>query len=218
MRTFGTSEFLFIVYALRWTLTLTVTAFVGGGIAGIVLALLRISSRRSLKILTSAYMQFIQGLPLLVLMFICYYAPSLFGFEVSAIVAAAVALTINSSAFLGAIWESALRAIPKTQWESADALAMTPLKTLRYVIAPQAIKLAMPSTVGFLVQIIKQTSIASIIGFIEITRAGQLVSNATFEPLKSFLAVAALYFAVCFPLTQVSLWLERKGAPRGSRA
>ncbi|MBO9127206.1 MULTISPECIES: amino acid ABC transporter permease [unclassified Rhizobium] len=218
MRTFGSPEFLFIVYALRWTLTLTVIAFIGGGIAGIALALLRISSSRALKILTSAYMQFIQGLPLLVLMFICYYAPSLLGYEVSAIVAAAVALTINSSAFLGAIWESALRAIPKAQWESADALAITPLKTLRYVIAPQAIKLAMPSTVGFLVQIIKQTSIASIIGFIEITRAGQLVSNATFEPLKSFLAVAALYFAVCFPLTQVSLWLERRGARRGSRA
>jgi polar amino acid transport system permease protein len=218
MRTFGTPEFLFIVYALRWTLTLTVIAFVGGGFAGIVLALMRISSSKLLRNLTSAYMQFIQGLPLLVLMFICYYAPSLFGIEVSAIVAAAIALTINSSAFLGAIWESALRAIPKAQWESADALAMTPLKTLRYVIAPQAIKLALPSTVGFLVQIIKQTSIASIIGFIEITRAGQLVSNATFEPLKSFLAVAALYFAVCFPLTQISLWLERKGPRRGSRA
>lgn len=80
---------------------------------------------------------------------------------------------------------------------------MHPLKVLRFVIVPQAVRLAMPSTVGFLVQIIKQTSIASIIGFIEITRAGQLVSNATFEPLKSFLAVAALYFIVCFPLTQI---------------
>lgn len=82
------------------------------------------------------------------------------------------------------------------------------------MIAPQAIRLALPSTVGFLVQIIKQTSIASIIGFIEITRAGQMASNATFEPLKSFLAVAALYFAVCFPLTQLSLWLERRQTRR----
>lgn len=217
MRTFGTNEFLFIVYALQWTLTLTAIAFVGGGILGAALALLRISSSRALRALTSAYMQCVQGLPLLILMFICYYAPSLFGFELSAITAAAIALTINSSAFLGAIWESALRAIPKAQWESAEALAMHPLKILRFVIAPQAIRLALPSTVGFLVQIIKQTSIASIIGFIEITRAGQLVSNATFEPLKSFLAVAALYFVVCFPLTQISLWLEHRAAKRGSR-
>jgi polar amino acid transport system permease protein len=218
MRTFGPTEFLFIVYALRWTLVLTIIAFAGGGLVGVLLALMRISSSKILRNLTLAYMQFIQGLPLLVLMFLCYYAPSLLGFDVSAIVAAAIALTINSSAFLGAIWESALRAIPKAQWESANALALTPLKTLRFVIAPQAIRLALPSTVGFLVQIIKQTSIASIIGFVEITRAGQLVSNATFEPLKSFLAVAALYFAVCFPLTQISLWLERKGAQRRSPA
>ncbi|MGF9567851.1 amino acid ABC transporter permease [Neorhizobium sp. JUb45] len=218
MRTFGTNEFLFIVYALQWTITLTAIAFVGGGVVGICLALLRISSRRLLRVITSGYMQFVQGLPLLILMFVCYYAPSLFGLEVSAIAAAAIALTINSSAFLGAIWESALRAIPKAQWESADALAMTPYKTLRFVIAPQAIRLALPSTVGFLVQVIKQTSIASIIGFVEITRAGQLVSNATFEPLKTFLAVAALYFALCFPLTQISLWLERRAARRGSRA
>lgn len=217
MRTFGSTEFLFIVYALQWTATLTIIAFVGGGIVGIALALMRISSNRVLRAITSAYIQFIQGLPLLILMFLCYYAPSLMGFEVNAIVAAAIALTIHSSAFLGAIWESSLRAIPKAQWESADALAMTPYKTLRFVIAPQAIRLALPSTVGFLVQVIKQTSIASIIGFVEITRAGQLVSNATFEPLKSFLAVALLYFAVCFPLTQISLWLERRTAGRDAR-
>lgn len=210
MRSFGTPEFLFILYALRWTLTLTVIAFLGGGLTGVLLALLRISSKRVVRAATSFYMQVIQGLPLLVLLFICYYGPSLFGFQVDAITAAAVALTINSGAFLGAIWESVLRAIPKAQWESADSLALTPYQSLRFVIVPQAVKLAMPSTVGFLVQIVKQTSLASIIGFIEITRAGQLVSNATFEPLKAFLSVAALYFAVCFPLTQLSLWLERR--------
>jgi len=217
MRSFGPTELLFIAWALRWTLTLTAIAFLGGGLVGIVLAIARVSSHRAIRLLTAAAMQFVQGLPLLILMFICYYAPALLGYDVSAIVAAAIALTINASAFLGAIWESALRAIPAPQWESADALAMTPLQTLRFVIAPQAIRLALPSTVGFLVQIIKQTSIASIIGFIEITRAGQMASNATFEPLKSFLAAAALYFAVCFPLTQLSLWLERRQTRRFAR-
>jgi len=218
MRYFGLPEFLFIIRALIWTITLTIIAFFGGGIVGAALALMRISKSKLMQHVTSAYMQVIQGLPLLVLMFLCYYTPSLFGYQLSAITAAAIALTINTGAFLGAIWESALRAIPRPQWESADALALTPLKTLRYVIAPQAVKLALPSTVGFLVQIIKQTSLASIIGFVEITRAGQLVSNATFEPLKSFLAVAALYFILCFPLTQISLWLEGRIERRGSRA
>ena len=212
MRAFGPTELLFITYALRWTLVLTLIAFVGGGLVGVVLALMRIAHSRTLQWLTAAYMQLVQGLPLLIMMFLCYYAPSLFGFEFGAIVAASVALTINSSAFLGAIWESALRAIPKAQWESAEALALTRMKTLVYVIAPQAFRLALPSTVGFLVQIVKQTSLASIIGFVEITRAGQLASNATFEPLKAFLTVAALYFIVCFPLTRLSAALERRAA------
>ena len=137
MRTFGSPEFLFIVYALRWTLTLTLVAFIGGGMMGIVLALLRISRFKALRIAVSFYMQVIQGLPLLIMMFLCYYAPALVGVELGALTAAAIALTIHSSAFLGAIWESALRAIPKAQWESADALALTPYKTLRFVIAPQ---------------------------------------------------------------------------------
>lgn len=218
MRTFGATEFMFIVLALRWTLTLTLIAFIGGAIVGVGLALLRISRHAALRAITSLYMQIVQGLPLLILLFLCYYAPSLFGVEIAALAAAAVALTINASAFLGAIWESALRAIPKAQWESADALALTPWKTLRFVIAPQAVRLALPSTVGFLVQVIKQTSLASIIGFIEITRAGQLVSNATFEPLKAFLTVALLYFAACFPLTRLSLWLERRTSRASARA
>ncbi|WP_412066523.1 amino acid ABC transporter permease [Rhizobium sp. SYY.PMSO] len=216
MRSFGTPEFLFIFYALRWTLLLTAIAFAGGAIAGILLALLRISNSAMARSMALGFMQLIQGLPLLILLFLCYYAPSLLGLEVSAMVAAAIALTINSGAFLGAIWESALKAIPRAQWESADALALTPYKTLRHVIAPQAVKLALPSTVGFLVQIVKQTSLASIIGFIEITRAGQLASNATFEPLKAFLVVAGFYLIVCFPLTQLSLWMEaRTGRGRG---
>lgn len=214
MRVFGTPEIIFLLFALRWTLLLTAIAFVGGGLVGIVFALVRLSDNPVVRLVTTVYVQIVQGLPLLMLMFLCYYGTTLFGFELNPVVAAALALTIHSSAFLGIIWESSLRAIPRPQWESAAALALTPLQTLTDVIAPQAIRIALPSTVGFLVQVIKQTSLASIIGFVEVTRAGQLVSNATFEPLKAFLTVAVLYFVICFPLTQLSRWLERRTGPK----
>nr|WP_306266949.1 amino acid ABC transporter permease [Pararhizobium sp. IMCC3301] len=214
MRMFGIDEVYFLVFALRWTLLLTAIAFIGGGIAGVLLALVRLSDNPLIRVVTSFYVQVVQGLPLLMLLFLCFYGSSLLGFEISPIVAAAVALTIHSSAFLGTIWESSLRAIVPAQWESAWSLALTPMQTLRDVIAPQAIRIALPPTVGFLVQVIKQTSLASVIGFVEVTRAGQLMSNATFEPLKVFLIVAALYFIVCFPLTQLSRWLERRSGPK----
>ncbi|MCC0025143.1 MAG: amino acid ABC transporter permease [Hyphomicrobiaceae bacterium] len=214
MREFGNAEVLFIVFALQWTLTLTALAFFGGGIAGIAVALLRISRSRYIRLAVSGYIQVVQGTPLLVLMFLCYYAPSLFGIELNALFAAGIALTLNASAFLGAIWESALRAIPKAQWESAEALALPQSKVLRFVIAPQAVRIALPSTVGYLVQIVKETSLASIIGFVEITRAGQLVSNATFEPMKAYVCVALLYFLICFPLSRFSQWLETRSPGR----
>jgi polar amino acid transport system permease protein len=210
MRAFGYNEFMFILFALEWTLKLTAIAFVGGGIAGVGLALLRISRFAPVRLLATAYIQIIQGVPLLVLMFLCYYGSAVAGIEVSALLAASLALTLNASAFLGAIWESALRSIPKTQWESAEALALPRRKILRYVIAPQAIRLSLPSTVGYLVQIVKETSLASIIGFVEITRAGQLVSNVTFEPLKAFGSVALFYFVVCYSLSLFSRWLENR--------
>ena len=146
----------------------------------------------------------VQGIPLVVLLFIAYFGLTTLGLEVPPLAGAALGLTLFAGAFLGEIWRGAIAAVPDGQWQSAAALGLRWRQAMRLVIAPQATRAAIPPTVGFLVQLVKNTSLASLIGYIEVTRAGQLVSNATFAPLPVFLTVAALYFALCFPLSCVS--------------
>ena len=122
-------------------------------------------------------------------------------------------MTIYVSAYLGEIWRGCVEAVPRTQWEAAECLALTRWQRLRLVILPQALRIATPPTVGFLVQIVKNTSLASVVGFVELTRAGQVINNSMFEPFLVFMLIAALYFALCYPLSR---WSRRPGE-RGSR-
>ncbi|MNV50536.1 Inner membrane amino-acid ABC transporter permease protein YecS [compost metagenome] len=115
-------------------------------------------------------------------------------------------LTLYTTAFLADIWRGCIEAIPKAQWEASDSLALTGGQTLRYVILPQALRIALGPTVGFMVQVVKNTSVTALIGFVELTRAGQLLNNMTFQPFHVFLTVALMYFALCYPL---SLWSEK---------
>ena len=217
MRTFGWPEFLFVLAALRWTLALSLVAFVCGGIGGFVIAMARISRFAPLRWLTSAYIQLFQGTPVLIQLFVVYYGLAvLVGLRIEAWSAVALAFTCYAAAFLGDIWRGSIQAIPRQQWEAAECLTLTYPAQLFYVILPQAVRIAIPSTVGFLVQLIKGTSIASIIGFVELTRAGQLMTNVTFQPMVIYPIVAALYFAICFPLSALSQVLEKRlDAARG---
>ena len=122
----------------------------------------------------------------------------------------ALCLTLYASAFLAEIWRGCVDAIPRGQWDASDSLGMNFLTQMRYVILPQSLKIAIPPTVGFLVQLIKSTALASIVGFNELTRTGQIVANATFEPFLIYGLVALIYFAMCYPLTVGSRVLERR--------
>ena len=119
--------------------------------------------------------------------------------------AALVAFSLYSSAYLADIWYGCIRAIPRHQWEGSRALSFPEPLTILLVIAPQALKISVPPTVGFVVQLIKTTSLASIIGFIELVRAGQNINNATLQPLIVYGFVAAIFFVICWPL---SLWAQ----------
>ena len=99
--------------------------------------------------------------------------------------------------------------MPKTQWEVSDCIGLNRFQQYAYVVLPQAARLAIPTTVGFMVQIVKNTSLASVVGFVELARAGQIVNNSTFEPFIIFCIVAAIYFAMCYPLSLASRFLER---------
>jgi polar amino acid transport system permease protein len=211
MRTFGLSEFLLILAAVRWTILLSLVAFVGGGILGFAVAIMRTTRSRVLRLLAAGYIQAFQGTPVLMQLFLFYYGFAvLFDVQIDAWPAVAMAFTLYSGAFLGEIWRGSIEAIPRTQWEASACLSLSYLQQLRFVILPQAMRISIPPTVGFLVQLVKGTSIAAIVGFVELTRAGQLMVNVTFQPMIIYPLVAAIYFAMCWPLSQLSRSLERR--------
>ena len=210
-RSFGLPEFHYILVGLEWTALLSLIAFLGGSVVGFVIAILRTAQSRVLRLATAGYIQLFQGTPVLMQLFVLYYGlPVLFDMQVDAWSAAALAFTLYASAFLGEIWRGSIQAIPRTQWEASACLSLGYVQQLRFVILPQAMRISIPPTVGFLVQLVKGTSIAAIIGFVELTRAGQLIVNVTFQPMLVYPIVAALYFVVCWPLSLLSRYLERR--------
>jgi polar amino acid transport system permease protein len=201
---------IYLLEAARWTLLLSLIAFIGGGVLGLALALGRVSRIATLRFIATAYIQLIQGTPLLVLLFLSYFGLSMAGYRLDPVVAAGLSLTIYVGAFLGEIWRGCIEAVPRTQWEASDCLGLNRFQQYAHVILPQAVRIATAPTVGFMVQVVKNTSLASIIGFVELTRAGQIVNNSTFQPFLVFLFVGAIYFAICYPLSVASRVLERR--------
>ena len=198
----------YLVLAIRWTIALTLLALVGGGVIGLLVAAFGASRQLPMRLLARTYVGVVQGIPLLAWLFIFYFGLSIVGYILPPLVAATIGFSVYSGAFLGEIWRGALVAIPKTQWEAGVSIGLTYVEQLRHVIVPQAVRIAIPPTVGFLVQLIKNTSLAAVIGFVELTREGQLTTAATFQPFLVYLLVAALYFSLCYPLTRYSRILE----------
>jgi polar amino acid transport system permease protein len=193
VRSFSFGDFVFLLLAIRWTLVLSAGAFVFGGLIGAGVALARVSNRRPLRQL-----------------FLVFFGGDLIGLDLGPYLSAILGLSLNAGAFLGEIWRGALQAVPSGQTEAARALGLRYRACMLRVVGPQALRIAIPPTVGYLVNLVKSTSLAAIIGFVELTRAGQMINNATFQPFKIFGIVAALYFLLCWPLTIVSRRLEAR--------
>jgi polar amino acid transport system permease protein len=191
---------------------LAIIGFIGGGVFGIMIALARTSKSAAARKITAGYIGLFQGTPLLMQLFVVYYGVALLGIDVNAWIAVAIAFTLHASAFLGEIWRGSIEAVPRGQTEAANALGLHYGSRMKDVILPQAFKISMPATIGFLVQLIKGTSLAAIVGFIELTRAGQIISNQIYRPLLVFGIVGAFYFIICWPLSIVGSGLERRMA------
>lgn len=202
--------FTFLLGALRWTVALSLMAFIGGGLVGLGLLLLRFTKLRGVDTAVAWYVQIFQGTPLLMQLFLVYFGLALLGLDTSPLVAAAICLTLYASAYLTEIWRGCVNAIAKGQWEASTSLALSYAQQMRYVILPQALRVGIAPTVGFLVQIIKGTALASVIGFVELTKAGQMISNATYQPFLAYTFVGLLYFALCYPLSWWSQRLENR--------
>ena len=199
-----------LLLAARWTVALSAIAFAGGGAAGLLLLLCRIGRRKWLRRMASLYIELFQSTPLLMQLFLVFFGLPMLGIDVSAWLAAAVCLTLYSSAYLGDIWRGAVEAIPAGQWEGSASLGLHTVQQLRLVILPQAARIAIPPTVGFLVQLVKSTALASVVGYHELTKTAQILTNATFQPFVIYGMVALIYFALCYPLTRWSRGLERR--------
>ncbi len=197
-----------LLLATRWTILLSLIAFASGGIVGLLVLLARVSHRRALRALSTGYIELFQGTPLLMQLFLFFFGVALFGIEVSPWIAAWLALTFWTSAFLAEIWRGCVDSIPKGQWEASESLALSYWEQMRYVILPQALRIAVAPTVGFSVQVVKGTALASVIGFVELTKAGTMLNNVTFQPFLVYTLVALIYFALCFPLSWYSKRLE----------
>ncbi len=210
MRTLGFGDLMFVLLALRWTVVLAAGAFVFGGAIGLAVALARVSGSRALRWLSIGYIRVLQGTPLLLQLFLVFFGADMLGFGLGPYVSAILGLSLNAGAFLGEIWRGALQAVPLGQQEAARALGLHYVPRMLRVVMPQALRMATAPTVGFLVNLIKSTSLAAVIGFVELTRAGQMVNNATFRPFTIFGTVAVLYFLLCWPLTVASRRLERR--------
>jgi polar amino acid transport system permease protein len=215
--TFGLVHVQFLLQGALWTLALSLCAFLGGGLMGLLLALCRISPRPWLRALTAGVIQVVQGIPLLVIMFAGYFGLPAMGMSVSPLMAATLSMTIWVGAYLGEFWRGSLQAVPRPQWEAAECLGLSRAQRMFKVIIPQAARLATPGTVGFMVQIVKNTSLASAVSFVDLTRAGQLINNSTFQPFITFTVVALIYFLLCYPLSALSQRLELRLA-RGVRS
>jgi polar amino acid transport system permease protein len=204
LKTFGWDGVVFLLRGAGWTLALFTLSMTCGSLMALPLSLLRVLAPRPLRLAVAAYIELVQATPLLVLIFIIFFGLSFLGFQLSPLFAAGVALSLYTAAYCADIWRGCIQAVPRQQWEGGKALALSLYQQLRYVILPQAFRIALSPTVGFSVQLLKNSSLTALIGFVELTRAGQIMNNSTFQPFRVFLTVAAFYFVMCYPLSVLS--------------
>lgn len=217
IRPFGLGDLIFMLLAVRWTILLAFVSLIGGSVLGLIVALMRSSDSRILKGIALVYIRINQGTPLLLQMFVAFFGADIFGVSTDAFTAATIALSVNSSAFLGDIWRGSIQSVPRGQIEAARALGLPYRWYMQDVVLPQAVRISVPPTVGFLVHHVKSTSLAALIGYVELTRAGHLVNATAFQPFLIFGTIGAIYFALCWPLSLASRRLELRLARSSQR-
>jgi polar amino acid transport system permease protein len=208
----GIDQYLFLLNSLKWTLILSAVAFACGIPCGLGVALMRTSDSRPVRWIATRWIDVFQGTPLLMQLFVVYYGLALLGLRLDEWSSVTIGFTLHASAFLGEIWRGAIEAVPRGQTEAAQALGLHYWARMKDVILPQALKISLPATIGFLVQLIKGTSLASIVGFVELTRAGGIIANINYRHLLVYAVVGLMYFFICWPLSLLGARLERKFA------
>ena len=203
-----------LILATRFTIYLSLIAFIGGGLVALIITFLRIYPSKIFNYISFAYTWLFQSLPLLMLLFIIGLGiPKFIGKDFDPWYAAGISLIVFTSAYLSEVWRGAIQAIPNGQWEGGRALNLNFVQTLRLIIIPQVYRYSIAPTVSFLIQIIKGTSLAYIIGFQDLMLLGKRWANSPVtgsEPFIIFPIMAVLYFCLCYPLAIYAKYLEKK--------
>ena len=197
------------------TIKFAVLSMAFGLAAAIVIALMAISHIPSLRRIAQVYVSIMRGTPLLVQIFVIYYGLPSLGISLDPTPAGVLALSANVAAYLSESMRGAILGIPRGQWLAAYSLGLSRMATLRYVIAPQALRLAVPSLANSLISLIKDTSLVSVITVTELLRSAQEVIATTFQPLPLYLGAAAIYWVLCTVLETFQRWFERRLALPG---
>lgn len=203
--------YLFFLNGAKFTLLLAFFTVLFGVLLGLLLAMMRISKSKFLNLISTAYIEFIRGTPVLVQLYIIYYAlPNLLGINLPDLVAAVLALSINSSAYVAEIIRAGIQAIDKGQMEAARSLGMTQSMAMRYIIIPQSIKNILPALGNEFIVVIKESSIVSVIGIHELMYNADTVRGNTFRPFEPLIIAALMYFVMTFTLSKLMGAVERR--------
>lgn len=192
------------------TLLLSISSAVGATMIGIALALVQVYGGLLGRSLAEVYLYLMRGIPLLVLLFVMYYMLPYAGLDIDPLLGGIFVLALYFSAFMTEVFRAALLAVPRGQADAAKALGMFGYRTLVFIIAPQALRLAGPPYVNTCIMLVKSTSLVSIIGLSELTLVGRQIVERTLDAFQIFAGVALIYFAICFSLSCYGRYLEKR--------
>jgi His/Glu/Gln/Arg/opine family amino acid ABC transporter permease subunit len=208
---------LLLLQGLVNTIRLCGLGLVIGAVIAVVVGLCRASRSRWLWMPAAAYIEVIRDSPLLMQLYVIFFAlPILLKIEVPVFWAGVAALVVNGSAFMAEIVRAGVQSIGRDQGDAARALGMSYLQLMRWIVLPQAVRVMIPPGVGLAIGLVKDSSIVSVLSYVELTRAGQILMEKTFLSFQVFGIVAALYFAICYPLSRLARYSERRLRVGGS--
>lgn len=199
-----------LIEALLRTISYTVVSFIGAVLLGLAVALLRLNRLWPLRALAAVYTEVFKNIPLLAIIFLAYFGLASTGLKLDVFTAGCLSLIVFYAAYLSEIFRSAISGVHAGQTEAGEALGIGRAGIFGQVIMPQAVRQALPGTNTMLVDLLKSTSLLVTISAAELMSEGRLITSATFRALEVYLVISAVYFALCYPLSQLLLLLERK--------
>ncbi|MEU4485059.1 amino acid ABC transporter permease [Streptomyces purpurascens] len=199
-----------LIDALGRTVSYTVAGFTGAVLLGLAVALLRLSRAWPARALAAVYTEVFKNVPLLAIIFLTYFGLASAGIRLDVFTAGCLSLIVFYAAYLSEIFRSAISGVHAGQTEAGEALGLGRTGIFGHIVLPQALRLALPGTNTMLVDLLKSTSLLVTVSAAELMSEGRLITSATFRALEVYLVIAAIYFALCYPLSQLLLLLERK--------